>query len=200
MKYILHLPKKWFQSGIFLSLLSALFFALYSFWYQFFRDDVSRSTTLVIRGTLQLAFLLPVSCIRGRKLLPDISQAKTTGQRAKIWIFLAIVILSGGLRLLAYYSALDLIDSSTVVTIANAEPLINLLIGHCIFPDDKITVKKVTCALVLLAGVALNSQIDKWSFSGVRWERNMTCKSSDTQNNMYFRIQQLWLALGQLSG
>ena len=159
--------KKCFGSGIFLALLSALMFALYSFWYQFFSDDISRTTTVVMRGLLQFLIMVPVAFMRGHRLLPDTSQAKTTGDRVKIWTYLTIVVVSGGFRLLCLYSALDLIESGTVTTILNGAPFIILLIGHCIFPDDKITIKKALCAVFLLVGVALNCQIDKWQLSGV---------------------------------
>ena len=163
------------KNGIVLAVASAVLLSLYGIWYKSFADQVNTAFMLVSRGGVQYAIFTLLALVRGRALAPDTSACANRKERARVWLHLVSVNVSGALRMMAIFLAMLFVASSVTMTILSGAPVLILVVGRLFFPEDKITFKKLGCVALLLVGVAMNCQFDEFTARGVSGYKCMLC-------------------------
>ena len=77
---------------------------------------------------------------------------------ASTWLGLVSAVVVGGLRLCLIFVALQLVPMPVVHTLMSGSPILVMFLSHCMLrKDDQMTWVKMVSAVLLAAGVVLNS-------------------------------------------
>ena len=107
-----------------LALTAGLLGTLYGTLYRLIENDIDRSTSLMLRGALQISVMTAIIVANKIKISPKNMEDKTTMHCLQIWFIGICVGILGGLRLWAIFAALESIPMGLFHTILNGAPIL----------------------------------------------------------------------------